>query len=73
MTLEQYARLAPYFKGTMARSRVILYLLAEGYSPEQLAKLTLEEFRAVRFLKVFEPEVSMVLEAEPVDPRLSRV
>jgi len=45
---EQYQRLEPFLHRKSARQRLILYLLAEGYTVGRLVKMSVSAMRALR-------------------------
>ncbi len=48
MNDEQYKRLEPFFTDKRARQRLILFLIAKGYTVRELVKMKTEELRALK-------------------------
>lgn len=47
MKTEHYQRLLPFLKDKRARQRVILYLIADGFTVGELVAMTVRELRAI--------------------------
>jgi hypothetical protein len=61
LTEAQFQRLKPFLSTNTAKTRVILYLLADGIGAETIAKMTVRELKAIRVSAHIETEIQLLI------------